>query len=75
MTVRVRRPGGEIWDIQATTARNADGSQGLVSRRGLGLVIDEAPLAFHEFVAELEADDRIGPLWTDGPDDESPEDG
>ncbi len=74
VTVRVRRPGGEIWDIQATMARNADGSQGLVSRRGLGLVIDEAPLAFHEFVAELEADDRIGPLWTDGPDDESPED-
>ncbi len=75
VTVRVRRPGGEIWDIQATTARNADGSQGLVSRRGLGLVIDEAPPAFHEFVAELEVDDPIGPLGLDGPDDESPEGG
>ena len=75
VTVRVRRPGGEIWDIQATTARNADGSQGLVSRRGLGLVIDEAPPAFHEFVAELEVDGHIGPLGLAGPDDESPEDG
>jgi hypothetical protein len=43
VTVRVRRPGGEIWEIQATTARSADGSQALISRRGLGLVIDEAP--------------------------------
>jgi hypothetical protein len=58
VTVRVRRPGGEIWEIQATTARNADGAQALVSRRGLGLVIDEAPPAFHEFVAELGTDDR-----------------
>ena len=75
VTVRVRRPGGEIWEIQATTARNADGSLGMVSRRGLGLVIDEAPPGFHEFVAELEVDGHIGPLGLDGPDDESPEDG
>jgi hypothetical protein len=68
VTVRVRRPGGE------TTARIADGAQGLVSRRGLGLVIDEAPPAFHEFVAELGGDDRIGSLRWGGPDDEAPED-
>jgi hypothetical protein len=74
VTVRVRRPGGEIWEIQATTARGADGSQGLISRRGLGLVIDEAPAAFHEFVAELEGNDRLGPLRLGGPDDEAPED-
>jgi hypothetical protein len=74
VTVRVRRPGGEVWEIQATTARIADGAQGLVSRRGLGLVIDEAPPAFHEFVAELGGDDRIEPLRWGEPDDEAPED-
>ena len=72
VTVRVRRPGGEIWEIQATTVRSADGSQALISRRGLGLLIDDAPPAFHEFVAELEGDDR--PLRLGGPDDEAPED-
>jgi hypothetical protein len=73
VTVRVRRPGGEIWEIQATTARNADGSQALISRRGLGLVIDEAPAAFHEFVAELEGGDHSGPLRWGGPDEEAAE--
>jgi hypothetical protein len=72
--VRVRRPGGEIWEIQATMARGADGSQALVSRRGLGLVIDEAPPAFHEFVSEFGCDDRSGPLPLAGPDDEAPND-
>jgi hypothetical protein len=72
VTVRVRRPGGEIWEIQSTTARGADGSQALISRRGLGLVIDEAPPAFHEFVAELEGDDRVGLLRLDEPDDGVP---
>ncbi len=52
--VRVRRPGGEIWNILATAARSDDGARGMVSRRGLGLVVEEAPEAFHEFVAELE---------------------
>jgi hypothetical protein len=61
VTVRVRRPGGELWEIQATTARSADGSRALISRRGLGLAIDEAPPAFHEFVAELAGDDHSGP--------------
>ena len=74
VAVRVRRPGGEIWEIQATTARNADGSQALISRRWLGLVIDEAPAAFHEFVAELEGDDHIGPLRWGGLDEEAAED-
>ncbi len=54
VTVRVRRPGGEIWDILATTARSEDGAKGIISRRGLGLVIAEAPEGFHEFVAALE---------------------
>jgi hypothetical protein len=73
VTVRVRRPGGEIWEIQSTMARRADGSRALISRRGLGLVIDEAPPAFHEFVAELERDDLIeSPRWA-GPNDEVPE--
>ena len=73
VTVRVRRPGGEVWEIQSTTARISDGAQGLVSRRGMGLAIDEAPPAFHEFVVELEGDDRIEPLRWGGPDDDAPE--
>lgn len=52
--VRVRRPGGEIWEIVATAARKDAGNLGMISRRGLGLVIEEAPEAFHEFVLELE---------------------
>jgi len=71
--LRVRRPGGEIWEIQATTARIADGAKSLVSRRGLGLVIDEAPSAFHEFVTEFGVDDRIRPMEFDGPDEEPSE--
>ena len=51
--VRVRRPGGEIWEISAKRARASDGTQGMVSKRGLGLVIEEAPREFHEFVAKL----------------------
>ena len=74
VTVRVRRPGGDVWEIQATAVRSDDGAQGLVSRRGLGLVIDEAPPEFHEFVAELEGDDGIGPLRMSEPDDGAPED-
>jgi hypothetical protein len=54
ITVRVRCPGGEIWEIQATTVRSDDGAQALVSRRGLGLLIEEAPLGFHEFIAGLD---------------------
>lgn len=71
--VRVRRPGGEIWETQATAARIANGSQALFSRRGLGLVIDEASPGFHEFVAELGIDDRVGSLRFAEPDDESSE--
>lgn len=56
VTVRVKRPGGEVWEIQATTARSDDGSQALISRRGLGLQIEAAPPAFQRFVVELERD-------------------
>jgi hypothetical protein len=66
VTVRVRRPGGEVWEIQATAARHADGARALISRRGLGLVIEEAPAAFHEFVAEL-GGGSLEPLSTDEP--------
>ncbi len=58
VTVRVRRPGGEVWDILAMTARRDDGAKGIISRRGMGLVIEEAPEGFHEFVAELEMQTR-----------------
>lgn len=74
VTVRVRRPGGEVWEISATCRRGADGAQGLISKRGLGLVIEEAPRGFHEFVAELGNQNRISrfPVWPDvEPDDDA----
>jgi len=73
VTVRVRRPGGDVWEINATCARGADGSHGLISKRGLGLVIEEAPRGFHEFVAELGKTrgvrDIPWPGWDPGDDD------
>jgi len=71
VSVRVKRSGGEVWEIQATTVRFADGAQALFSRRGLGLVIDEAPPAFHEFVAALEGEDRVRSPQFSAPDDEA----
>ena len=53
VTVRMRRPGGEIWEILASTARQSDGRHGLISDRGIGLVIEEAPASFHEFCETL----------------------
>ena len=53
VTLRIRRPGGDIWEIQAVTARRSDGARGLISDRGMGLVIEDAPFGFHEFFAEL----------------------
>ena len=53
VTVRIRRPGGEIWEIQAITARIADGRDGIISGRVMGLVIDEASSGFHEFFESL----------------------
>ena len=53
VSIRMRRPGGEIWEIQALTARQSDGRRGLVSDRGMGLVIEEASMGFHEFCASL----------------------
>lgn len=70
--VRVRRPGGEIWEIQARMARSADGSEALISRRGLGLVVDEAPPAFYAFVAELERDGGSGLPQLEDADAEAP---
>lgn len=69
--VRVRCPGGEVWEILATAMRSDDGGQGLISRRGLGLLIEEAPIGFHEFVAEL-ADGGLRRTPATG--DETPED-
>jgi hypothetical protein len=53
VTVRIRRPGGAIWEIAAVTARTSDGSGALISGRGMGLMIDEAPAGFHEFFESL----------------------
>ena len=51
--VRIRRPGGDVWELQAITARRSDGRGGIVSGRGIGLVIEEAPIDFHEFFESL----------------------
>jgi len=51
--VRMRRPGGEIWEVAATTARRSDGRRAMVSDRGIGLLIEEASLGFHEFCLSL----------------------
>ena len=53
VNVRMRRPGGEIGEIQALTARHSDGRRCLSSDRGMGLVIEEASMGFHEFCASL----------------------
>ena len=51
--VLIRRPGGEVWDIQATVARKMGREGAPTPRRGLGLVIEEAPHAYHVFVSTL----------------------
>ncbi len=53
--VLVRRPGGEAWTIQARVARSTEGSasQPLFTARGVGLVIEEAPEAFRDFIRSL----------------------
>lgn len=50
--VVMRRPGGEVWEIQACVARTT-GRRVTTPRRGLGLEIEEAPHAYHVFVSTL----------------------
>jgi hypothetical protein len=51
--VLIRRPGGEIWEIEARVARRTDRRLTPTPRRGLGLEIEEAPHAYHVFVSTL----------------------
>jgi hypothetical protein len=53
--VVIRRPGGEVWDIRARVARKTGRDVAPTPRRGLGLVIEEAPHAYHVFVSTLPA--------------------
>lgn len=53
VTVVIRRPGGEIWEIDARVARKAGREAAPTPRRGVGLEIDEAPHAYHAFVGTL----------------------
>jgi hypothetical protein len=55
VTVRVRRPGGELWEIRARVARvgEATGAQPVFTGRGLGLKLVSAPDAFLDFVRSL----------------------
>ena len=52
----LRRPGGEVWELRARVARvrRADGDSPLISGRGLGLEILEAPEAFQSFLEALQ---------------------
>jgi hypothetical protein len=55
VAVRIRRPGGVLWELEARVTRcdrNARGDA-LISGRGLGLAILKAPQAFEDFVDEL----------------------
>ena len=51
--VIMRRPGGEIWELETRVARKTGRRPVTTPRRGLGLEIDEAPHAYHVFVSTL----------------------
>jgi len=51
--VRIRRPGGAIWELETEVARLRNRDQAPASTRGLGLEILLAPPGFEEFVAEI----------------------
>jgi len=51
--VVVRRPGGEVWELQTRVARKTGRRPAPTPRRGVGLEIEEAPHAFHVFIATL----------------------
>jgi hypothetical protein len=51
--LRIRRPGGAVWELEAEVVRLRNRDQALASARGLGLEIILAPPGFEEFVAEL----------------------
>ena len=51
--VRIRRPGGLVWELDAEVARLRERDQAPASARGLGLEILLAPPGFEEFVAEI----------------------
>ncbi len=53
VSVLVRRPGGEVWEIAARVARTATRPKQPTPRRGVGLVIEEAPHAYHVFVSTI----------------------
>jgi hypothetical protein len=51
--VRIRRPGGAIWELDAEVVRLRGRDRVPASARGLGLEVIWAPPGFEEFVAEL----------------------
>jgi len=51
--VRIRRPGGVVWELETEVARFRGRDQVPALARGLGLEIIWAPPGFEEFVAEL----------------------
>jgi predicted phosphoribosyltransferase len=54
----VRRPGGEVWEIEARVARIRERGKGdaMVTSRGLGLELVEAPPGYFRFLAALRGD-------------------
>lgn len=51
--VRIRRPGGAVWEIDAEVARKLGMQEAPAWSRGVGLVTLQAPPGYDEFVAEL----------------------
>ncbi len=56
LELTVRRPGGEVWTLWARVARGVPRGAAMLSRRGVGLELVEAPDAYHRFVSELLGD-------------------
>jgi len=51
--VVMRRPGGQVWELQTRVMRKTERFAAPTPRRGLGLEILEAPHAYHVFVSTL----------------------
>jgi len=59
--VRIRRPGGEVWEIETEVARKLGMQEAPAWSRGVGLITLHAPPGYNKFVAEL----SDGPPATD----------
>ena len=56
LQLEIRRPGGELWNLDVRVARVPDPerARSMVSSKGMGLSILSAPDAYYAFLDELE---------------------